>query len=133
MSPPSKQPDDRDLPLHLQDPLLRDDEAFASWSEPTERLALVRSRGVFDAAVIGSVLIIFAIGAVAGPSPMGSLASSGRVAAALETAGGAAVHSSSVPRVTAAHSAQPKVALCGLAGSVRTVVTRVSSGHRGQL
>ncbi|GGC88685.1 hypothetical protein [Chelatococcus reniformis] len=130
MSPASRRPDDRDVPLHLEDPLRRDETVFTTWREPTERLALARSRGVFDAAVIGSVLIIFAIGAIAGPSPIGG-ASVRHTLAELEAT--AEMPAPPLHARGATTIAQPQDGQCGIAARLRTAVAQVSARIYGQL
>lgn len=49
-----------------------EDEAFASWREPTERLVQAQAVTILDKLVVAAIAVVFAAGAVAGPSGRGT-------------------------------------------------------------
>ena len=71
MHPPVDPASGKHSPGYLRDWQYMDDEAFDSWREPTDRLLHIWRITAMDVAVIGSILVMMAIGFLFAPTSTG--------------------------------------------------------------
>jgi hypothetical protein len=88
----------RGLADEWREPTLRSDDAFASWTEWTDRTSARPADAIMDALVILGVLVIVALGAISGAPASGSPFDEGRfIQPAAAAPGHHKVHFISVP------------------------------------